>query len=697
MRNEHGWDEGVTHERRRKAAGEDDAGRGDALRHPGVPARNYDWKREQCKRLFDDLEEVVHEGRASHFFGSIVSKADMERRILIDGQQRVTTTFVLLAALCKQIEAGAIESENPEKTARYIRNQWLIDEYDDVEKLKLKLVKGDQQAFRSVVEGDPDKLVDGSNVTENYRYFLERISETDLTAEELRDAIRALEVIDIGLERGDNAQLIFESLNSTGLDLSEGDKIRNYVLMDLPEKTQEECYERYWNPIEVNTDYDVSSFIRDYLAAVTRKTPAIRRVYHVFREFAAGKESEPLLEELLRYSSVYKKISDGKVGSAKVDPVLGRLVLMDMGVMNPYLLSALVAYEDGTVGEADLAEALRAVETYLFRRWVVSVPTNALNKVFEMLHWDAMRGVADGASYADAVKYALLRRDGSGRLPNDAEFRDSYERTNFYGIGRWRFYLYERLENGDSVERMDVVGMLESGDASVEHVMPQTLSKAWRDALGEDAAEIHERWLNTLGNLTLTGYNSQYSNSPFADKRDMKNGFRDSGYRLNKFIGSCEEWGPEQMEERYESVWKLFLELWPMPETSYVPTVHEHESHGLDEDYNLTGRKLAAYTFLGARHTTKNWVEMIQGVLRELYVLDPAGIRAVATGLKFPAKYFSEKTLDYGFEVGGGIWFNPGSSTSTKCEALRRVIDRVDGVEYSDLTFEVYDEKDGGE
>ncbi len=658
-----------------------------------VYQRNYDWKREQCKRLFDDLEDVVHEGRPSHFFGSIVSKANMERRVLIDGQQRVTTTFILLAALCKQVEDGAIVSEDPKRTARYVRTQWLIDEFDDVEKLKLKLVKGDQSAFARVVAGDSGKLVDGSNVTENYRYFLDRIAATDLTAEELRDAVKALEVIDISLEDGDNPQLIFESLNSTGLDLSAGDKIRNLILMDLPEKTQEEYYEKYWNPIEVNTEFDVSSFVRDYLAAVTRRTPTIKRVYQTFRDFSAGRDMGKLLEELLRYSSVYKGIADGTVGSKRIDPVLRRLGLMDMGVMNPYLLSCLVAYEDGTVGEVDMAGALAAVETYLFRRWVVSVPTNALNKVFEQLHWEAMKGVAEGASYADAIKFVFLRREGSGRLPGDAEFRGGYEKTNFYNAGRWRFYLYDRLENGNNVESMDVVGMLESGTASVEHVMPRTLSKAWRDSLGENADDIHERWLNTMGNLTLTGYNSQYSNSPFAEKRDRKNGFKDSGFRLNKYIASCEAWGPEQMEERFERVWELFMELWPLPTSSYVPAVHEHESHGLDEDYDLTGRKLAAYAFQGARHTTKNWVDMMQGVLRELYTIDPSGIRSVATGVKFPARYFSDRPLDYGFEVGGGIWFNPGCSTSTKCDALRRIIERVDGAELSDLTFEVYDEK----
>ena len=418
-------------------------------------------------------------------------------------------------------------------------------------------------------------------------------------------------------------------------------------------------------------------------------------MYQSFREFASGKDAESLLEGLHRYSRVRRKIADASVGSPKVDAVLSRLNLLELGVMNPYLLGAVAAYEDGLISESDLAEALRAVETYLFRRWVVSVPTNALNKVFELLHWDAMRGVKNGAPYAEALKYTLLRRDGSGRLPSDSEFRAGYESANFYNVGRWRFYLYDRLENGDSIERMDVVGMLESDKASIEHVMPQTLSKAWRNALGENADAIHERWLNTLGNLTLTGYNSQYSNNPFADKRDRKNGFKDSAFRLNKYIASCEEWGPDQMKERYERIWARFLELWPMPQTSYVPTIHEHESHGLEENYDLTGRKLAAYTFQGARHATKNWVDMIQGVLRELYVLDPIGLRAVATGTKFPARYFSAVPLDYGFEVGGGIWFNPGCSTSTKCDAFRRIIDRVDGAEQADLSFEVYEEKNG--
>lgn len=191
----------------------------------------------------------------------------MDRRVLIDGQQRVTTVFILLAALVAQLEAGNVASENPGRTADRIRREWLIDEFDEVE--KLKLVKDDQEAFSRVVEGDAGRLVEGSNVTENYRYLLGRVGATGLTAEELRDAVKALTVIDIRLEADDDAQFIFESLNSTGLALSEGDKIHNYILMDLPEAEQEECYTKYWNPIEANCGYDVSGFVRDWLTCAT--------------------------------------------------------------------------------------------------------------------------------------------------------------------------------------------------------------------------------------------------------------------------------------------------------------------------------------------------------------------------------------------------------------------------------------------
>ena len=655
-----------------------------------VYQRNYDWRREQCERLFDDLEEIVAEGRASHFFGSIVSKADMDRRVLIDGQQRVTTTFILLAALVAQLEAGNVASESPARTADRIRREWLIDEFDEVEKLKLKLVKDDQEAFRRVVDGDAGKLVEGSNVTENYRYLLERVGRTSLTAEQLRDAIKALTVIDIRLEADDNAQLIFESLNSTGLALSEGDKIRNYVLMDLPEAEQEECYARYWNPIELNCDYDVSGLVRDYLTCATRRAPTIARVYPEFRRHAASRDVRGLLAELLRYSELHHDVTNSSCPSEKANAVLRRLGLLGAGVTTPFLTCALSSYEDGEIGEGELVEALLAVETYLFRRWVCKVPTNALNKVFETLHWEAKRGIADGQGYANALKHSLLRREGAGILPRDDEFRRCFEWRDFYHIDRKRLYLYDRLENGDSVERVNVVGMLEDGTLTVEHIMPQTLSPQWRCDLGEGVDdEVHAAYVNTIGNLTLTGYNSQYSNNPFADKRDRENGFRDSGLRLNRTVSLCRTWGIREIEARRERLWGKFLRLWPMPASTYVPAEAARESHALDDGLEFTGLKVSACSLRGERAGVGTWVEAMRWLLPRIYAEDPRAVRAAVTGGRFPSRYFSTEPLDYGFEIGGGIWYNPGCSTSEKMGALRRIVDRVDTLEQGDISFEV--------
>lgn len=655
-----------------------------------VYQRNYDWKREQCQRLFDDLEEVVEEGHSSHFFGSVVSKADMERRVLIDGQQRVTTVFILLAALAKQLDEGKIDSDDPKKIADRIRREWLIDEYDEVEKLKLKLVKDDQEAFRRVIEGDAGKLVEGSNVTENYRYLLERIEATGLTAEELRDAVKALTVIDIRLEADDNAQLIFESLNSTGLALSEGDKIRNYVLMGLPEDKQEDYYRKYWNPIELDCGYDVSGFIRDFLACMTGRTPVIARVYPEFRRYSAGRDIEDLLGDMLRYSGLYREAREASCGSERADAVLRRLGLLDMGVMMPFLMSALAVFDEGSIDEGELADALLAVETYVFRRWVCKVPTNALNKVFESLHREAMRGLADGQGYANALKYSLLRREGAGVLPRDDEFRRSFEWRDFYHIDRKRFYLYDRLENGDSVERVNVVEMMEEGKLTVEHIMPQAPSGEWWEALGCTVDEaVHAEYVHTIGNLTLTGYNSQYSNNPFNEKRDCEYGFKDSGLRLNRMLSLCSTWNIHEIERRRDRIWKRFLKLWPMPVSTYKPKETLLEGHTLDSGFEFTGRKVAAYSFRGERQAAKTWVEVMEGLLPRLYAEDPHAVREVVTSGKYPSRYFATGPLDYGFEVGGGIWYDPGCSTSNKMETLRRIVDRVGSVEQGDISFEV--------
>lgn len=227
-------------------------------------------------------------------------------------------------------------------------------------------------------------------------------------------------------------------------------------------------------------------------------------------------------------------------------------------------------------------------------------PHQRAQQSVETLHREAERGVADGQGYANALKYSLLRREGAGVLPRDDEFRRCFEWRDFYHIDRKRLYLYDRLENGDSVERVNVVGMLEDGTLTVEHIMPQTLSPQWRHELGEETDdEVHAAYVNTIGNLTLTGYNSQYSNNPFADKRDRENGFRDSGIRLSRAVALCDGWGIREIEERRERLRSRFLKLWPMPESTYAPAEVARESRALDGGFEFTGLKVSACSLRG--------------------------------------------------------------------------------------------------
>lgn len=275
-----------------------------------VYQRNYDWKPEQCGRLFDDLVEVAKTGRNEHFFGSIVSQTPRGERVVIDGQQRITTIFLLLAAIREQIKAGVVVSEEDD-LADDIDEYYLIDrKHKQDQKLRLKLVKSDSEAFKAILDEKPDNYIQGSNVTQNFLYFLERIAKMDIDVDALYESIKSLCIIDITLDPPDDAQLIFESLNSTGLDLSEADKIRNFVLMNLDQERQEAYYEDYWNAVEKNTDYKVSDYIRFFLAAREAKTPAIKKVYPAFRAYAykffpdpdggaLGVDTETLLKETI--------------------------------------------------------------------------------------------------------------------------------------------------------------------------------------------------------------------------------------------------------------------------------------------------------------------------------------------------------------------------------------------------------------
>lgn len=463
-----------------------------------VYQRNYDWRAENCKQLYDDLIKVIKNNRRSHFFGSLVSVYNPSGRntefLVIDGQQRLTTVSLLFLAMYNLMKNGVVKPEDA-SLSKQLYEDFLVDKYQPEEKrIKLKPVKNDQRAFGKLF-ADPSEYVRESNLTANYNYFYDRIQKQEITIDELFDAICRLEIINITLNNDDNPQLIFESLNSTGLDLSEGDKIRNFILMGLPSKEQDEYYEKYWNQIEICTKYDVSAFIRDYLSVKQQAIPQQKKIYAIFKDYVerSNIRTEPLLINMLEYAKRYKLLLKGKTKSAALNACIYRLNRLETTVTRPFFLEVLRLYDENKLILEQVTEIFLITESYLFRRSICELPTNALNKIFLMLNREIVRYDGTEVNYVEKFKYALLSKKEKSRYPDDAEFSTAFAEKPVYLMNsKNKIYILERLENFGTAEDKDVYRHCNEGTYSIEHIMPQHLTPAWQKELGEDFEQIHE-------------------------------------------------------------------------------------------------------------------------------------------------------------------------------------------------------------
>lgn len=664
-----------------------------------VYQRNYNWKTENCKQLYDDLLKTVRNKRRSHFFGSIVSVFNPDGRytefLVIDGQQRLTTVSLLLLAMYNLMKDGAAAPAMP-SLPQEIYEGYLVDKFQPEEtRIKLKPVKNDQRALGKLFE-DKKGHVKGSSLTANYSYFYDRIQKQEITIDELFDAVCRLEIIDIRLNNEDNPQLIFESLNSTGLDLSEGDKIRNFILMGLPPKEQEAYYEKYWNRIEECTGYDTSSFIRDYLSLKQQSIPSQKRVYVDFKEYVElGRlETEPLLKELLGYAMRYQVLLKGGTPSKALNACISRLNRLETTVTRPFFLEALRLHDEGALCISEVTEIFLIAESYLFRRNICDLPTNALNKIFLMLHREITRYDGTENGYVEKFKYALLSKKERARFPDDAEFGTSFtERQVYQMTSKNKIYILERLENYGTLEDKDIYAHCDDGTYSIEHIMPQHLTPAWIKELGEGYEQVHEQWLHRIANLTLTAYNSTYSNSPFLEKKTMKNGFLDSGLRMNTYISQKGRWALAELEERSQYLRGRALEIWAAPVTSFKPQEKQMDAYTLEDDENLSGRAITRFRYKNAEQPVASWVEMFQKVLQILYAEDKSVLTRLAMSSdESTAYHFSmdPNGLLKSVEVGDGIYVLTNTSTQSKLSVLSRVFKLYDA-DPSDLVFYLRD------
>lgn len=670
-----------------------------------VYQRNYDWKTENCKQLYDDLIKVIKNKRRSHFFGSLVSVYEPSGRntefLVIDGQQRLTTVSLLFLAMYNLIDAAVIVP-NDSSLGKQIYEDFLVDKYQPEEtRIKLKPVKNDQKAFGKLFSS-VDEHIRESNLTTNYNYFYERIQKQEITIDELFDAIYSLEIINITLNNEDNPQLIFESLNSTGLDLSEGDKIRNFILMGLPSKEQDEYYDKYWNRIEECTKYDVSSFVRDYLSVKQMAIPSQKKIYISFKEYVEQQsiEAEELLKELLSYAKRYEILLCDGTKNKVLDSCIYRLNRLETTVTRPFFLEVLRLYDEEKLDMSQVADTFLITENYLFRRTICDLPTNALNKIFLLLHREIIRYEGNDVDYVEKFKYALLSKKEKARFPDDEEFSAGFTDRQVYQMNsKNKIYILERLENFSTAEDKDVYGHCDDGIYSIEHIMPQHLTPAWVKSLGDDYEQIHETWLHRIANLTLTAYNSKYSNSTFEEKKSMKNGFEDSGIRMNTYIAKKDKWTLAELEERNQYLMGRALEIWAAPTTVFKPVEKQLDSYTLDDDTSLSGRQIARFSYKNTEQPVSSWVEMFEKVLQILYAEDKNVIIKLAASTEDNvALHFSMKKSDFtkSVEIGDGIFVWTNTSTQSKLSVLSRVFKLYD-TDPSDLVFYLRDENESVE
>lgn len=651
-----------------------------------VYQRNYDWKIENCKQLYDDLIKVIRENKRSHFFGSIVSSynpdGDNEEYQIIDGQQRLTTVSLLLLAMYNLMEKGVLTPVDSTLKTR-VYEDYLVDKYQPTDThIKLKPIKNDSEAFSRLFEEESEYIND-SNLTVNYKYFLNRIQKEELSLDQLFKGIRSLEIIKINLDQEDDPQLIFESLNSTGLDLSEGDKIRNYILMGIPVKQQEVYYEKYWNKIETRTEYQVDLFIRDYLSVKQHAIPSMQKIYSTFKKYVEDKELEieELLEELLSYAGLYHILLTGDIDDKRISSCIDRLNRLETTVVRAFFLEVLRLWRDDTLSLDDVSDVLTITENYVFRRTICELPTNQLRKIFLLLHGEIMNYDGTPDLYVEKLKYAYLSKKENARFPNDDEFADAIcDRQIYQMSGKNKKYLFERLENHGTAEDKDVYRHIDADDYSVEHIMPQKLTQAWVEALGDDYEEIQKKWLHRLANLTLTAYNPEYSNRSFSEKRDMENGFRDSGIRMNRWIGAQKQWGEEELQVRNEFLRQQALKIWPAPVTSYQPAEKQYDVISLDDEIDLTGRRIVKFKYMTLEKSVKNWIQMFCDVIQMMHYEDRSVLNALSCrqsdndGI---SKYFSQEkeNLNVPSLIDDGIYVEGKTSTQLKITILKQLFE----------------------
>ncbi|WRD93024.1 DUF262 and DUF1524 domain-containing protein [Helicobacter pylori] len=553
--------------------------------------RVYSWEKEQCKELWDDIIKIGGDDKMDgHFIGSILYVLDGITHsdnvlLIIDGQQRLTTITLLLIALRNHL--------SDEVKRKEIEDHYLINsDKDGDKKFRLILSDSDKDTLLSLIDKDKRKPSEPSlKIVENFKLFEEWVSNTD-KLETIFKGLEKLMIVEIALEKGkDDPQLIFESMNSKGMELAQTDLIRNYIVMETEIEKQESFYNKYWRAIEEEFKQNkklFDRFVRHYLTIKTREIPNINKVYVALKDYRQreGIGIEDLLKDLQKYCRYFCQIVFKKEADKDLNKALGFLVDLEMDVVYPPLLELYSDYSDGVLSSNDFISIIALIESYICRRAVCGLGTNSLNKVFPSFTKHIQKD-----EYFKSLKAHFGSLTEKQRFPNNDEFKNLFITIDFYHFKKNK-YFFERLENFDRKERVY------TQECTTEHIMPQTLTEEWKRDLGENFQAIHDKYLHTIGNLTLTGYNTEYSNKFFQEKQGMEKGFKDSPLRLNQGLRGLESFGEEEIKKRANDLADLALKIWTYPKLDaetlekYKPKKDKKEK----KVYDLSSYKFSSHS-----------------------------------------------------------------------------------------------------
>lgn len=591
-----------------------------------VYQRFYSWDIDQCKRLWNDIVEMQRKGKAGHFVGSIVNIAEqamptgVQKYMIIDGQQRMTTLTLLLLAL----RDYAIK--NPSDTtinARRIDNMLLKNEYESGdERYKLLLTETDRDILISLVEEKPISESIRSRLIENYNFFANKLADKEIQPAEVYESIGKLQIVNITLDRAvDDAQAIFESLNSTGKELSESDLIRNYVLMGLEPSEQTYVYEHLWRPMEQLFIYEtqgtvMDAFFRHYLTMKLSRIPKQGRVYEEFKlyhlncEFGTIRE---LCQDLLEYAKYYTNIVFKRNSDTDLKKLYEDIIDLRMEVSYPFLLKIHHDCREGLITSDELKEILRLCISYVLRRAICEIPTNSMNKTFATL-----KNYIRPDDYLNSVKAFFVMQDTYKEFPDNDKFEGAFENRDIYNM-RARNYILSRLENFDNKAPIIIENY------TIEHIMPQNknLSLEWQADLGAEWQDVQKKYLHTIGNLTLTAYNSEMSDRPFLEKMDMPGGFKESALRLNKYVVLQNRWNQKHIQERANELAKKAESIWPYPTLTVAELAPYQVEEKTVQKYSLETYEVNAFTRILFESLDKRIMNLSPAVKKEykkLYV-----------------------------------------------------------------------------